>query len=270
MAVKMFFTDLDGTLMVNHTLDDEIRRGLKSIRDQGGHVVFDTGRPSISVWNMQPEVDWLIAANGALIYDNQGELVSEKRIDPADLRDFIMTFGDQPIQVITKDAVYSNASIGQLSRMFLKRKGLPALPVFSFMVPPFVRHWETKTPAGTLMQLPAVKLEIHDADPGKMARFMERHPNLVNAPSMSGLSEITRADATKGNAALEVLKRMDLDAEEAAAFGDGINDVSLLKAIPQSYAPQTGVAAAKEAAARILPMPEPYAVLHKMEELIRG
>lgn len=270
MAVKLFFTDLDGTLMVNHRLDSRIRQGIETIRRQGGHVIFNTGRPPMSVWQMQPEVDWLICANGALIYDAEGELVSEKRIDPKDLRDFVMTFGSEPIEIVTKDGVYSNASLGELSRMFLKRKGLPAIPVFSFLLPPFLKSWETRVPAGTLMGLPAVKLEIHDADPEKMKRFLDRHPDLVNAPSMSGLSEITRRDATKGTAALEVLDLLQMDAGQAAAFGDGINDITLLEAIPESYAPETGSEQAKNAAAHILPMPDDHAVIRKMEELIRG
>ena len=270
MGVTLFFTDLDGTFMVNHQLDDTLRQGTKRIRDQGGHVIFTTGRPSVSVWQMEPEVDWLIAANGALIYDDEGELVSETRIDPADLADFIMTFGSSPLKIITRDGVYSNASCSQLAGSYLKRRGLPPLPVPSFLLPPFLRTVETGVPAGTLMMLPAVKLELHDADPDKMTRFLAAHPNLVNAPSFSGLSEITRKDATKGHAALEVLQYLGKDATQAAAFGDGINDVTLLEAIPDSYAPETGSAQAKEAAAQILPMPDDYAVLHKMEDLIRG
>lgn len=47
MGVTLFFTDLDGTFMVNHQLDDTLRQGTKRIRDQGGHVIFKIGRAHV-------------------------------------------------------------------------------------------------------------------------------------------------------------------------------------------------------------------------------
>lgn len=273
MAVNLFFTDLDGTLLVNHQLDEEIVQGIRDIQERGGHVVYDTGRPPVSVWNLKGPIDWLICCNGALIYDGEGELVSTKQIPAEDLRDFLFTFGDQPVQFLTPDGVWCNQSAKKAARGFLKMNGLPDLPHFLIpdpLIPRFIRYWETNASAGEMMRLPAVKIEMYNRDPEKLKRWMKKHPHLVNAPSTRGLAEITLKEATKGHAAREVMERLGKTDAEVAVFGDGINDLPLLEEFENSWCPDTGTEEAKRASRNVLEMTDPHAVIRKMKELFHG
>ena len=42
--------------------------------------------------------------------------------------------------------------------------------------------------------------------------------------------EINHADATKGKALLGLCRALDIDPSETMAFGDGLNDISMLRA----------------------------------------
>ena len=73
MTIKLFATDLDGTLLrPDHTVSDFTRDTIRRAVDAGIKVVFATGRPTRWLPPVVEETmhsDLIIAANGSLIID---------------------------------------------------------------------------------------------------------------------------------------------------------------------------------------------------------
>ena len=85
MTIKLFATDLDGTLLrPDHTVSDFTRDTIRRAVDAGIKVVFATGRPTRWLPPVIEETmhnDTIIAANGALIVDGKpGKLLMHGRL----------------------------------------------------------------------------------------------------------------------------------------------------------------------------------------------
>ena len=63
-----------------------------------------------------------------------------------------------------------------------------------------------------------------------MERLNREFPELVLSISIAHNLEINAPDATKGAALLALCRALDIDPSETVAFGDGTNDVTMVKA----------------------------------------
>ena len=77
-------------------------------------------------------------------------------------------------------------------------------------------------------------------DPGQIAAAQERvstaYSNLTAVRSSETLCEIMRGDVTKSEGVHVLCDYLGVDIERAIAFGDGRNDIDMLRAVPRSYA----------------------------------
>lgn len=77
------------------------------------------------------------------------------------------------------------------------------------------------------------KLQAYFPDLELRPKVMEQcklvFPDLVQAISMPANLEFNAPDATKGNGLRTLCRCLGIDPREAAAFGDGTNDLSLLQ-----------------------------------------
>ena len=81
----------------------------------------------------------------------------------------------------------------------------------------------------------------------------ERFPGTVASASCPNNVEINHVDATKGQALLGLCEALDISPAETLAFGDGLNDISMLRAAGCGVAMGNAVEAAKAAADEIAP-----------------
>ena len=81
-----------------------------------------------------------------------------------------------------------------------------------------------------------------------MDTLPERFPDLTFTCSLPNNLEINAAAANKGDALLALSRRLGLRAEETMAFGDGFNDLSMLRASGVSVAMGNAAPAVKAAA----------------------
>lgn len=271
---KAFFSDLDGTLLdPHHEVASRTKQVMEDIRAKGGHVIPCTGRSPLSTRPLGLDKDWMITMNGALVLDETGAIRRKAVIPENDIMDMLQTFGRMSLIFLTEDGIFSNRSkrahiLGMKRHLKLNNiKHLPKRPSIYLQIGKF------SVPAGQISRLQVLKVEVtpqSEEEHEQMARWLKKHPNLVSAPSMNGLEEITTIDADKGQAARFVLQQLGLDENQAAVFGDGPNDVPLLTAFWDSYAPDTGSPEAAAAARTILEMDDPLAVTNKIEQLFHG
>ena len=80
--MKIIATDFDGTLSFNGKISDEDKAAIKRFRDAGNKFGVVTGRDmETAVWvrTSFPDLDFLISCTGAVICDNKGKVLYEKK-----------------------------------------------------------------------------------------------------------------------------------------------------------------------------------------------
>ncbi|MBQ9745139.1 MAG: HAD-IIB family hydrolase [Clostridia bacterium] len=80
--MKIIATDFDGTLSYNGKISDEDKEAIKRFRDDGNKFGVVTGRDlEMSFWvrNSFPDCDFIISCTGAIICDNSGKIIYEKK-----------------------------------------------------------------------------------------------------------------------------------------------------------------------------------------------
>ncbi|MCU1454046.1 MAG: Cof-type family hydrolase [Acidimicrobiales bacterium] len=224
MPVRLFATDLDGTLLRSDgTVSDRTRAAVDAAEAAGIGLVIATGRPPR--W-IPPIVEQLgerglvVCGNGALVYDPaRHELVDRHEIEPADA-----------VEIVRR---LRAADIGA---------ALAVEQGFSFHVDPtYQPYWElpeghTRAPIEDFLDQPVTKLLVRLPEPapaGTAARVQELVAGLAEV-THSGLPgeaflELSRLGVHKAHTVERVIAASGIDAADVVAFGDMPNDLELLR-----------------------------------------
>ena len=169
--------------------------------------------------------------NGAKVYDRQTG----------------QTLGRAEIPWTTADAVIDfleplNCSVDcfQNDRGMMARKYYDHLEQYVIHPPSFNLVKQTRSPVDDLRNAVLAgggsvqKFHAYFPDltlrPKVMEQIQYAFPTLVQSISMPANLELNAQDATKGNGLLTLCRCLGIDPKEAAAFGDGTNDISMLAA----------------------------------------
>ena len=241
MGIRLIASDLDGTLFTDEkTISDETRRTLEEVTEKGILFVPCTGRAFASVPELVqtlPGVQYMIVSNGAAIYrvedgeriygctlsvdsverilelpmseemtfevQIQGQSYTEQRYidDPA--RFGATGFGVQYIRT-TRHAVEDIQAFAQKHKAELD--GMAFVSADQMLRESFWKQLE---------------------DSAQDIRITSSIPHLI---------EIGHIDADKGKTLGHFLQMRSIPADEAMAFGDAGNDISMLTAVRYGFA----------------------------------
>ena len=216
----MVATDLDGTLIRSDgTVSARTRRALRRVREQGGTVVFVTGRPIRVMADVvaQTSVTGIaVCANGALVYDlDAQETINHHVLDSgAALRLGLA------IREIVPDVAFAVESGLKFGRE----------PGFRSMWPD-PRELVADL-AELLVALPPIKLLVRrGGEP--LADVYEKVVAMAGTEaavtrSTETLIEIAGAGVSKAVALAEVATARGVSPAEVVAFGDMLNDLPML------------------------------------------
>lgn len=235
MKPKLILTDLDGTLLRNDkSLSPANRAALERAAAQGAQVVVATGRFFGGVpqeLRDMPFLRYFILMNGAKVYDRAEDRVlyrAEIGLETAE-RVFDLF---EPLDA-TVDC-YQNDQ-GLMDRKYYDRLDyyIPD-PVSRAMTrrnrTPVDHFREAVRSGGDSVQKIQSFFPHLELRPQVMERLNRAFPELVLSVSISNNLEINAPDATKGAALLALCRALDIDPSETVAFGDGTNDVTMVKA----------------------------------------
>lgn len=112
-------------------------------------------------------------------------------------------------------------------------------------------------------------------EPGQIdkarARVSREYPDLNVVPSSPILLEIMSGGASKGAGVQRVCSHFGLDVSRAIAFGDGLNDLDMFRAVGKSYAMANATAEVKAAAHATIPWSnDQNGVARAIEDLLGG
>ena len=111
--MKIFATDLDGTLLKSENkIDESVKRGIKCLKDNGFKIIGVSGRVSSSIRHFMNELeiyDYIIGNNGSIILDKEDKIVYKNPLSMDNLKrifDLSDKYGIK-IRMYGKDTYYS-------------------------------------------------------------------------------------------------------------------------------------------------------------------
>ncbi|MDT4948703.1 MAG: hypothetical protein QOJ37_1298 [Pseudonocardiales bacterium] len=271
MTVRLFATDLDGTLLRSDgTVSDRTRAALRAANDAGLVVAFVTGRPPRWLDDVIDETGHIgvaVGANGAVLYDMSDErLITVHSLEPTLMRELGATlrkkFPDVQFAV-------------EYGHGFAAEPGY----VHDWEINPRLDRHGRPIPAPVLGDLaaiterPGMKLLAKDRSVNVDA-FLDAATDLIGErasithSSSFGLLEIAAAGVTKATGLAELAVMHDVSREDVLAVGDMPNDVPMLKWAGHSYAVANAHPAARDAADSIIASNDQDAVAELIESLL--
>ncbi len=261
MPVRLIAFDLDGTLLDGRkNIPEENLRALRAAAAAGALLVPATGRIFTGVPELLrqlPGARYFITINGACAYDaaeDKNLYASELSVDCC-LR--LIAYMDR------LPAIYDcyQDNWGYISRDMFEKAGdyIPDPGIMKMMR-------ELRTPvdslADTLRQKgrPVQKMQMHFQDMDERKRQLklvaERFPETAVSSSLPWNIEINSAGATKGQALKALCSALDIDLGDVLAFGDGSNDLDMLRTAGIGVAMGNAVEEVKAAADWVAPSNE--------------
>ena len=231
---KLILTDLDGTLLRgDKSLSARNRAALERAAVRGAELVVATGRFYGGVPRELLELPFLryfILMNGAKVCDRKEDKVLYKmEIDLAVAEGVFDLM--EPLDA-TVDC-YQNDR-GLMARRYYDRLDYYITDPISRQLTRYSRvpvddfRGAVRAGGNTVQKIQCFfpHLELR---PQVMARLAQSFPQLVQSTSIPGNLELNQKGATKGDALLALCRTLGLDPAETAAFGDGTNDLTMLK-----------------------------------------
>lgn len=238
--MKAVFIDLDGTFLdENKKIPRSNLQILDRLYHQGIYVVPATGRSLTGIPEIlikHPCVSYAICCNGAVIYDLKDEKVLKKySLDKktiCNLYDQLKGF-DIQFDVFADNHIYSERN--RLERLdefqldsatynYVKQVRVP----IDEEIPSFVNKCTRIDRTNFFYKDLQTKNEL--------INIVKAYPDLICLSSLPTNLEVMCKEAHKGNAIKWLLNYLDINSQEAVAFGDSNNDVTMLEFVGDGVA----------------------------------
>jgi Cof subfamily protein (haloacid dehalogenase superfamily) len=276
MTIKLFATDLDGTLLrPDHSVSDFTRDTIRRATDAGVKVVFATGRPTRwlpPVIEETMHADLIIAANGSLLIDGaKRELIDVYEIDKKIAKQTI-----ELLRTKVPGALFAFEVLLEGEAMWSHLEGYRREPGFaerlrdpkSTEYKP-IEEWLKHPEPIVKILLRVVESKIHVDE--QIALIEKDLANLVEVTTTGShdfLIEMSPKGINKGATLAKLAVEMGLNVSEVAAVGDMPNDLSMLEWAGSSATIAGGHKAAAAIADRILPPPTEDGVAYWLSEIL--
>jgi len=225
MNYKAVVCDLDGTLFnSHHTLSPYTKEVIKKVADKGIKVFIATGRhyEDAKVVKEQLGINtYLITSNGTEVHNDKGEIIINHSID----KDLANKVIDLKVDPKIKRNLYTT-DVWCLEEEIERLKGLVESSPFPYKLDSLENYRDDDIlKFFYLCDDTEALLELEE-------ELYAKFPKKFNiAHSLPTCLEVMARGVSKGVAIEEVFRLEGLKTEEALAFGDGLNDVEMLKTV---------------------------------------
>lgn len=271
--IRLIAMDLDGTLLTtDKRLTARNRSAMEKAAEMGNYIVPATGRIYAGLpeeIRELPFIRYLILANGAAVYDREEDQVLYRAEIPQQTALQVFDWLDG------FPAIYDCYQDGQAymtAEMLKKADRYAPSPIYLKMIlslrKPVPDLKEQIRKRGGAVQKIQAFCQTAETQELVMQKTAERFPQLAVTSSIARNIEINDGRANKGAALQALCEYLGIETEGAVAFGDGSNDLSMIRAAGIGVAMENGVQAAKDAADRIAPGNDEDGVGRVIEDLI--
>ena len=233
--IKLIALDLDGTLLdSDKNLSYENAAALEKAAEQGIEIVPATGRFYLGmpeIIRKLPYVRYVISINGAQVYD----VVNGRTVCGSEIP------WERAVSVMERfdgiDVIYDcyQDGWGRITQRFYDTADLYAANIHSLEmiknlrtpVPELKEYLKQQAHGVQKVQAFFKDMELRSEMLGKLpAEF----PDLVVTTSIVNNIEVNSREATKGNALKKLAEHLGIPISQTMAFGDDLNDITMLKA----------------------------------------
>lgn len=240
--IKAIFFDIDGTLVSfrTHGIPDSALQALDALRDKGIKLFIASGRHPSDIFTVSDfPFDGYVALNGGYCLAGNDDVIFRREIEPDDIERMIR-WQQGPEKFACVLAGEKEMSLNFVNdRVTRVRKlvetGNPA------RVAPF-EEWSSAARKGVLQLIAFFSPE----EEPKLMR--EVFPNCRSMRWNPLFTDIVPAGVNKAEGIDRMLERFGLRLDEAMAFGDGGNDIPMLRHVGLSVAMGNAAAEVKQAA----------------------
>lgn len=262
--IKLIASDMDGTLLPEGTsnINPELPDVILKLREKGILFVAASGRQFISMQNVFKKIEndiMFIADNGSYV-TYQGNVMNYRYFEQNVLEEIIAYVREMKnvfFMVSTPDYAYTD-NREETEMIAWIREGYRV----QINVVEDVLKIDKK--------ISKVAVFFKDKDAGQMtAEMRPRFKGKANVvASGDHWVDLIEAHTEKGYALEEIQRQMNIRKEETMAFGDNLNDISLLNCAKESYAVAGARKEVKKAAAHVLTDTSADAVMNVLKTLL--
>lgn len=242
---SIFFFDFDNTLYSHQSrrIPSSALESLERLKRQGHAVVLISGRGNESFPMFQAEFgslpETVCLLNGQIVY-HQGDLVFERRIPALDIQELFS-------RAKTLGFIYGGYDFHGLVISGVDQRVRAVWNDFQGEMPPVRPALESEGP------IYQVCLYITEEEQGLFNGILGSYVTNWSHPYLCNLIS---KKAGKSQAISWCLENFGIDREHAYAFGDGYNDMDMLKAVGHGVAMENGFGPLKEIAQYVTPSPD--------------
>ncbi|NDW11666.1 Cof-type HAD-IIB family hydrolase [Bacteroides sp. 214] len=214
--IKAIFFDIDGTLVSfkTHTIPTSTIEAINALREKDIKVFISTGRSKTIINNLgKLTFDGFITMNGAYCYAGN-EVIYKNSIPNEDI-----------------EVLVNRVKKQQLSCVFVQEKRI-ALCNQSWVTDEFCETLNI-SPIATISPDEILGKEVFQVSPfitpSQESEFMPLLPHCTSGRWHPSFTDIVAKDNGKDRGMDEILRHFEIDLKDTMAFGDGGNDIPMLK-----------------------------------------
>lgn len=272
--IQLFASDLDGTLLnEEHLTDSASLDMIAKVLKYGRYFSAATGRSlhRHELERLGLQSIYRVCMNGAMVISPDNSVIASHPILQDTIADMLEAFPDSEIEFISAECTLSRGTMETKIEEF-KRFGFRETPGSPLRLRDFVEDFCFNCSDAQILSSPIYKINANFCtgdEEERMKAFLRAHQSsLTNAPTIAGMFEITAAGVTKALGVARLAEHLGIREDETAVYGDGLNDLEMLKYFANSYAMANGCGEAKEAAHYQIGTNKDHAVVfHILNEL---
>ena len=265
--MKLFACDLDGTLFnYFHTTDFIILHAIRKVLKRGNFFTIATGR-NMHEEQMQDKFKdlpiYCLCMNGARVLDSKFNVVYEKWIDKAFIQEIMETFPTLNLEFNSRTCTYIRCSEEEFLKNHAKVSYFRKKSHDSFF-----KQYRFSASEETILKDDIFKINCGLTDLSlkeEFEAFIASHASsVINAPYAIGYYELTDASVNKGRSLQILAQSLSLTNDDVNVYGDGYNDIVMLRTFQHAFVPENGCDQAKEHAEKIIGKNTHYSVSRHM------
>ena len=231
--LKMFFTDIDGTIRkYDGKIPESARKGIHMLQQSGISVIYATGRSSLELKPVMEDIgvksDYLITQQGGAILDKNGNILYEDKIKPETVKK-IAQIG---FELTQKDP--------QLKMVFYI-EGVPTSNSYDAKLPtnqnldtafmPLEEIVEKNVTKVLFLKKDSKSMDEMNPTRDELRQGLDVENELTVFNSGKWYCEVSNKTTSKGQAIKFLTQYIGLNLDECAAIGDAENDLDMMRTV---------------------------------------
>jgi hypothetical protein len=262
MKYKIIFFDLDGTLLTdNKTILDENKKEIKRVNELEIETVICTGRQINAVQyfkDMAGTGRFVICTNGAEIYDYKENKIVYSSLINNEVVKQLHKIADEEECLIKIDTLNER----YINKMKYSQVGEIEL---------------TQSIESLLINEKILQISIGNNNRDKLDKIVEKIKQIDEVKVENyfyfkdeiWIINIVNKEVSKGNGIRKLCQYLNIDTKEVVAFGDDINDISMLNAVGYGIAMGNSNDKLKKIAKKITTYNEENGIAKELQKLIK-